>query len=137
MSTNNISISSSLLSFKNYCVNYTEMKPNNLTTGWGWFVNTDFESEKSKIINSKYNKVNYVIPQKFIPPRFVPSNIRPKPKPNKICSRKSLSNLHELEEENLDDEQEDNYAANVCMKLVSTVMGIVSLAIIYYRYRYR
>ena len=80
-----VSVSTSMLTFKDYHMRFIGIKDPHLANGWGWFVDIELNSEPIRMIEPSYH---------YTPSQYVtlPKTIKEYPS---IRSMKSMKNLHD------------------------------------------
>jgi hypothetical protein len=121
-----VSISQSMMTFKDYYISFISSKEHSLTNDWGWFV--DIEKNSETIKNKYYFK------SKFKSSRFiaVPQTIK---EHGSIRSMKSMDNLQEPELIFEMEEEEYKHRTNkvkFSKCIYCNLIGILTIGIIYY-----
>jgi hypothetical protein len=112
---NYFQISPSMMTFKEYCKYFLEIKEPHSTNGWGWFIDIESNSEPIKIY--RYQKTSkYVSIPKTIPE--YPS----------IRSMKSMKNLHDT---SMIFEMDDD-RTNTNINIITHSIGIMGVLLCYY-----
>ena len=121
---NEASISLSMMTFKDYYMNFIGIGDSQLADGWGWFI--DIESnEQTKIKKSIYysKPSQYILAQKTIQEN------------HSIRSMKSMINLHDINidtNNKTDDDNEDIMNKFTYINILTHTIGFIGLAIRYF-----
>lgn len=103
-------ISSPIMSFNEYYMNFIETKEPCLENGWGWFVDIELNYEQSKIIQRPSYNLSVLKTIKEYP---------------SIRSMKSMTNLHD----NLITIDLEKDKTNNCYSIVTNTIGIIGVAL--------
>lgn len=119
---NEVQLSPSM-TFREYYMSFISIKESQLTNGWGWFVDTELNSEPILIpTNNRYRSTQYV---------SIPKTIKEYPS---IRSMKSMNNLHDTSmifqmDEDINIVNNKNISSTfICVNTIC----IVLIAFIYY-----
>jgi len=115
---NEMQISPSMMTFKEYYMQFICVNDSNLTNGWGWFVDIELNTEPIRIIQQNRYKMK------------IPTTIKEIPS---IRSMKSMKNLHDASmifDMDVDDnlKHRTNNNIMICVNLI----GVIALGLYYY-----
>jgi hypothetical protein len=117
---NYFKISPSMMTFKEYCKYFLEIKEPHSTNGWGWFIDIESNSEQIKISSYRYQKTS-----KYV---SIPKTIQEYPS---IRSMKSMKNLHDT---SMIFEMDDDikHRTNTNINIMAHSIGIIGVLLCYY-----
>lgn len=124
-----IQVSQSLMSFKEYCMKFIEIRDPQLTNGWGWFVDIELNSEPIKVVKNNYFT--------FKSTQNVSIHETIKEYPS-IRSMKSMKNLHDTSlmfEMDEDDDKKHRTNKNI-YTIIGHSVGVIALFVCCYVIRF-
>lgn len=120
-----VSISPSMMTFKDYYMAFVGIRDPHLANGWGWFVDIESNSEPLRVMKPVY----YYKPSQYVK---VSETIKEYPS---IRSMKSMRNLHDtsmiFEMDDFDDKKHRTNN-NGYGNLITHTVGIITLVICYF-----
>lgn len=119
-----VSMSPSMMTFKEYYMSFIGIKDPHLANGWGWFVDIELNSEPIRVIKPVY----HYKPSKYV---SVPKTIQ---EYSSIRSMKSMRNLHDTSMIFEMDEDYIKHRTNSFSygNIVTHTIGIIGLVICYF-----